>query len=153
MESCPTAKLRHRGRRRPRAPLRYVRWSLTLPKRLLYERARPVQTLLRCAVVWLRFLARLPWGRDLAVLHERRHWSRSRAFPGDDSQCPPFAERLENAERVSEVEATVNYSYGCDRLFGYHLLLAGEAFALFNPRFSSGVMPAMVSGVAGSICG
>jgi len=62
--------------------------------------------------------------------------------------CPPLAERLRDAELVSEVEATGNYSYSCDRTYGSNFLLTGDAFAFIDPVFSSGVMLAMNSGMA-----
>jgi flavin-dependent dehydrogenase len=64
--------------------------------------------------------------------------------------CPPLAERLKNAELVSEPEATGNYSYSCDRSYGPGYLLAGDAFTFIDPMFSSGVLMAMVNGIAGA---
>jgi flavin-dependent dehydrogenase len=49
---------------------------------------------------------------------------------------------------VSEVEATGNYSYSCERSYGENFLLAGDAYAFVDPMFSSGVMLAMTTGVA-----
>jgi len=62
--------------------------------------------------------------------------------------CPPLAERLAGADLVSEVEATGNYSYSCDRTHGANYLLVGDAYAFIDPVFSSGVMLAMTSGKA-----
>jgi flavin-dependent dehydrogenase len=62
--------------------------------------------------------------------------------------CPPLAEILEHAELISEVEATGNYSYSCDRTHGDNYLLVGDAYAFIDPVFSSGVMLAMNSGMA-----
>jgi flavin-dependent dehydrogenase len=62
--------------------------------------------------------------------------------------CGPLAERLKEAELVSEVEATGNYSYSCERSYGENFLLAGDAYAFVDPMFSSGVMLAMTTGVA-----
>jgi len=92
-------------------------------------------------------------GGDVTVSYERRYLSGSRVFPVTIAQHPPLAERLESAERALEVEATGNDSYACDRLYGYHLLLAGGACALFDPRSSPGVMPGTISGAADDICG
>jgi flavin-dependent dehydrogenase len=64
--------------------------------------------------------------------------------------CPPLAERLKNAELVCDVEATGNYSYACDRSYGPGYLLAGDAFTFVDPMFSSGVLMAMVNGIAGA---
>ncbi|MDP3585914.1 MAG: NAD(P)/FAD-dependent oxidoreductase [Thiobacillus sp.] len=66
------------------------------------------------------------------------------------AQCPALAARLENAELVSEVEATGNFSYSCDRSHGANYLLLGDAYAFIDPVFSSGVMLAMNSAFAGA---
>jgi flavin-dependent dehydrogenase len=62
--------------------------------------------------------------------------------------CPPLAGLLEEASLASEVEATGNYSYACDRTHGRNYLLVGDAYAFIDPVFSSGVMLAMQSGMA-----
>jgi flavin-dependent dehydrogenase len=64
--------------------------------------------------------------------------------------CAPLAARLKNAELVSDVEATGNYSYSCDQSYGPGYLLVGDAFTFIDPMFSSGVLMAMVNGVAGA---
>jgi 2-polyprenyl-6-methoxyphenol hydroxylase-like FAD-dependent oxidoreductase len=64
------------------------------------------------------------------------------------AMCPPLAERLSSATLISEVEATGNYSYACDRSYGAHYLLVGDAYSFIDPVFSSGVMLAMNSAVA-----
>ena len=63
--------------------------------------------------------------------------------------CPLLAERLADAERVSEAEATGNYSYACDRTHGPGYLLLGDAYTFIDPVFSSGVMLAMNSAFVG----
>lgn len=62
--------------------------------------------------------------------------------------CPQLAARLEGAELISEVEATGNYSYSCERTHGPGFLLVGDAYTFIDPMFSSGVLMAMVNGVA-----
>jgi flavin-dependent dehydrogenase len=62
--------------------------------------------------------------------------------------CPPLAERLSAATLVSDVEATGNYSYACDRSHGANYLLVGDAYSFVDPVFSSGVMLAMNGGAA-----
>jgi len=57
--------------------------------------------------------------------------------------CPALMERLKEAELVSVVEATGNFSYNCGRSSGPGYLLLGDAFAFIDPVFSSGVMLAM----------
>jgi flavin-dependent dehydrogenase len=64
--------------------------------------------------------------------------------------CGPLSERLQSAELISEIEATGNYSYSCDRPYGAreNYLLVGDAYAFVDPMFSSGVMMAMTTAVA-----
>jgi flavin-dependent dehydrogenase len=66
------------------------------------------------------------------------------------AQCPALAARLKDAELVSEVEATGNFSYACDRSHGSNYLLLGDAYAFIDPVFSSGVMLAMNSAFIGA---
>jgi flavin-dependent dehydrogenase len=66
------------------------------------------------------------------------------------AMCPALAERLQGAELVSDVEATGNFSYACDRTHGTNWLLLGDAYAFIDPVFSSGVMLAMNSAFAGA---
>jgi flavin-dependent dehydrogenase len=62
--------------------------------------------------------------------------------------CAPLAARLTRAELVSDVEATGNYSYACSQSHGPGYVLVGDAFTFIDPMFSSGVLLAMVNGVA-----
>ncbi|MDO9219570.1 MAG: tryptophan 7-halogenase, partial [Thiobacillus sp.] len=64
--------------------------------------------------------------------------------------CPQLAMRLKDAELVSEVDATGNFSYSCDRSHGDNYLLLGDAYAFVDPVFSSGVMLAMKSAFVGA---
>ena len=64
--------------------------------------------------------------------------------------CPPAAARMTNAELVSPVTATGNYSYKADRIAGKGYLLVGDAFAFIDPVFSSGVLLAMNGGLHGA---
>ncbi len=66
------------------------------------------------------------------------------------AQCPALAARLKDAELVSEIEATGNFSYACDRSHGPNYLLLGDAYAFIDPVFSSGVMLAMNSAFVGA---
>lgn len=66
------------------------------------------------------------------------------------AMCPPLAERLKMARRVTEVEATGNFSYVSERNHGRNYLLLGDAYAFIDPVFSSGVWLAMNSGVIGA---
>jgi flavin-dependent dehydrogenase len=64
--------------------------------------------------------------------------------------CAPLAERLQDAELVADVTATGNFSYACDHAYGANYLLLGDAYTFIDPMFSSGVMLAMNSAVAGA---
>jgi len=63
--------------------------------------------------------------------------------------CPQLAARLADAGRVSEAEATGNYSYACNRTHGPGYILLGDAYTFIDPVFSSGVMLAMNSAFSG----
>jgi flavin-dependent dehydrogenase len=64
--------------------------------------------------------------------------------------CPALAARLAGAERVSEADATGNYSYVCDRTHGPGYVLLGDAYTFVDPVFSTGVLLAMESAVEGA---
>ncbi len=85
------------------------------------------------AVVWPHYLKR----RDKPV---------EAFFRETIALCPALAGRLAGAELVSEVSATGNFSYGCERSYGANHLLLGDAFSFIDPVFSSGVMLAMHGG-------
>ena len=59
---------------------------------------------------------------------------------------PDAKKRMANAEMISEVRVTGNYSYSCDRMAGPGWVMVGDAFAFVDPVFSSGVYLAMQSG-------
>ncbi len=71
-------------------------------------------------------------------------------FLGLIATCPALAARLKDAELVSDVDATGNFSYSCDRSHGANYLLLGDAYAFIDPVFSSGVMLAMNSAFVGA---
>jgi flavin-dependent dehydrogenase len=64
------------------------------------------------------------------------------------AQCPPLAERLAQATMTTDVEATGNYSYACERSYGENFLMIGDAYTFIDPVFSSGVMMAMTGAAA-----
>jgi 2-polyprenyl-6-methoxyphenol hydroxylase-like FAD-dependent oxidoreductase len=64
--------------------------------------------------------------------------------------CPALAMRLQDAQLMTEVEATGNFSYVAERNHGPNYLLLGDAYAFIDPVFSSGVWLAMNSGVIGA---
>ena len=59
---------------------------------------------------------------------------------------PDLWSRMTDAERISEVRVTGNYSYSCERMSGPGWIMVGDAFAFVDPVFSSGVYLAMHSG-------
>ena len=61
---------------------------------------------------------------------------------------PDAHARVRDAVAVSPVNATGNYSYRSDRIWGDGFLLVGDAYAFIDPVFSSGVFLAMNSGQA-----
>ena len=65
------------------------------------------------------------------------------------AQSPKLHERLAQAELVSKVEATGNFSYISKRCHGANYLMLGDAYAFIDPVFSSGVWLAMHSGRGG----
>jgi flavin-dependent dehydrogenase len=84
------------------------------------------------------------------------HYLKSRSKPVKDffldtiAMCPALGERLAQATLSSEVEATGNFSYACERTHGPNYLLIGDAFSFIDPVFSSGVMLAMQGGFVGA---
>ncbi len=84
------------------------------------------------------------------------HYLKSRSKPVKDffldtiALCPALVERLAEARLVSDVEATGNFSYACERTHGPNHLLIGDAFGFIDPVFSSGVMLAMQGGFDGA---
>ncbi len=84
------------------------------------------------------------------------HYLKSRSKPVKDffldtiAMCPALAERLAHATLSSDVEATGNFSYACDRTHGPNYLMIGDAYTFIDPVFSSGVMLAMQGGFVGA---
>jgi flavin-dependent dehydrogenase len=66
------------------------------------------------------------------------------------ASCGPLAERMKDAELISDVEATGNYAYSCRSCYGDNFLLVGDAYAFVDPMFSSGVMMAMTTASVGA---
>ena len=64
------------------------------------------------------------------------------------ARCPALQARLANAELINEVQATGSYSYSCARVHGDRYVLIGDAYSFIDPVFSSGVLFAMVGGIA-----
>ncbi len=64
------------------------------------------------------------------------------------ARAPQLSERLATARLATEVEATGSYSYRCTRAHGERHLVIGDAYSFVDPVFSSGVLFAMVGGIA-----
>jgi flavin-dependent dehydrogenase len=64
--------------------------------------------------------------------------------------CPAVADRMKEAELISEVSATGNFTYQADRMAGDGYLMIGDAFAFIDPVFSSGVLLGMTGGLKGA---
>ncbi|MBS0641448.1 MAG: tryptophan 7-halogenase [Proteobacteria bacterium] len=65
-------------------------------------------------------------------------------------ESPTAHARMLNAERISEVHATGNYSYRATKSWGEGWAMIGDAFAFIDPVFSSGVLLAMTAGELGA---
>ena len=76
---------------------------------------------------------------------KRRHGSQQDFLWQTLRSIPQLAARLTTASMATEVQATGNYSYCCERLAGSRWLLVGDAYAFLDPVFSSGVYIAMYS--------
>ncbi len=63
---------------------------------------------------------------------------------------PSVARRIADAELISEVTTTGNYSYASKVMQGDGWLMAGDAYAFLDPVFSSGVLLAMASAEMGA---
>ena len=63
---------------------------------------------------------------------------------------PTVSARIQNAELISDVTGTGNYSYRARSASGEGYMLIGDAFAFVDPMFSSGVLLAMTAGEFGA---
>jgi flavin-dependent dehydrogenase len=68
-----------------------------------------------------------------------------RFFERAVAASPSLAERMMNAELISPLIATANYSYSSPSFSGDGYILIGDAAVFIDPLFSSGVMMAMSS--------
>lgn len=84
-----------------------------------------------------------------AYLKERR-LSLAEFFLDTVAQCAPLAARLDQAQLVSPVEATGNYSYTASHSCGERYMMVGDAYAFIDPVFSSGVWLAMNGAAVGA---
>ncbi len=64
------------------------------------------------------------------------------------ARAPALNARLAGARLASDVEATGSYSYRCAHTHGARHLIIGDAYSFVDPVFSSGVLFAMVGGIA-----
>jgi flavin-dependent dehydrogenase len=63
---------------------------------------------------------------------------------------PTVSARLQDAERISGVTGTGNYSYRARRSWTPNSCMIGDSFAFVDPVFSSGVLMAMTAGEMGA---
>lgn len=63
---------------------------------------------------------------------------------------PTVSARMTEAERISEIRTTGNYSYRARSAWGEGYFMMGDAFAFLDPVFSSGVLLAMTAGEFGA---
>ena len=87
------------------------------------------------AVVWPSYMKSR--GQDLRAF-----------FLATIARSPDLSARLTDAQLATEVEATGSYSYRCTRAHGERHLMIGDAYSFVDPVFSSGVLFAMVGGIA-----
>lgn len=66
------------------------------------------------------------------------------------ASCPAVADRMKEAELISPVSATGNFTYQADHMAGDGYLMIGDAFAFLDPVFSSGVLLGMAGGLRGA---
>ena len=59
------------------------------------------------------------------------------------AETPYMAERMKNAERVTQVYARKDFSYAMKRMIGPNYALVGDAAGFIDPIFSTGVFMAM----------
>ena len=64
--------------------------------------------------------------------------------------APAVQERLKDAELITAVSATGNYSYQCDEMCLPGAILVGDAYGFVDPVFSSGVLLGMRSALRGA---
>lgn len=76
---------------------------------------------------------------------KRRHGSPTDFLKETIALIPAAARRLDNAELISEVRVTGNYSYTSSRMHGNCYAMVGDSYAFVDPIFSSGVYLAMNS--------
>lgn len=81
---------------------------------------------------------------------KRRRGSVEAFFLATLNAVPSVARRIAQAELISEVTTTGNYSYAAKVMHGDGWLMAGDAYAFIDPVFSSGVLLAMASAEMGS---
>ena len=81
-----------------------------------------------------------------ASVFKGRHGTPEALLARRIAESPTVSVRMRDAERVSEVTGTGNYSYYAENNGGDGFLMIGDAFGFLDPMFSSGVLLAMTSG-------
>jgi flavin-dependent dehydrogenase len=81
---------------------------------------------------------------------KQREGSAADLFRARIARSPTVSDRMQDAELVSEITATANYSYRASRGYGDGYLMIGDAFGFVDPMFSTGVLMAMTAGRLGA---
>ena len=79
-----------------------------------------------------------------------RKGSAKELFLARIASSPTVSARTRNAEIVSEIYSTANYSYRATSGSGEGYLMIGDAFGFVDPMFSTGVLMAMTAGELGA---
>ena len=66
------------------------------------------------------------------------------------ASSPTVSARTRNAEMISEIYSTANYSYRARQGHGEGFLMIGDAYGFVDPMFSTGVLMAMTAGEMGA---
>ncbi|SHJ87531.1 hypothetical protein SAMN02745194_03611 [Roseomonas rosea] len=79
-----------------------------------------------------------------------RKGSAKELFLARIASSPTVSARTRNAEIVSDIYSTANYSYRATSGSGEGYLMIGDAFGFVDPMFSTGVLMAMTAGELGA---
>ena len=100
---------------------------------------------------WFWFIPLSREVTSIGVVGDHKYLLKDRGTPAEIfaeelQLCPRLAERLENAELVSEHRVAKEFSYRTQRQAGDGWVLVGDAFGFIDPIYSSGVYFALKSG-------
>ncbi|WP_149538300.1 NAD(P)/FAD-dependent oxidoreductase [Siccirubricoccus phaeus] len=81
---------------------------------------------------------------------KNRRGTAAEIFQDRIAASPTVSARMRQAERVSEIYSTANYSYRARSGTGPGYLMIGDAYGFVDPMFSTGVLMAMTAGELGA---